>query len=41
MGGLLYCLVYPVAVPVVWESMMRNEGLGLTESLPEGQMVCD
>lgn len=40
-GGSEHCLVYPDAMPVVWESMMGNEGLGLTESLPQGQMVCD
>lgn len=40
-GGSDQCLVYPDAMLVLWESMMEKEGLGLTESLPQGQMVCD
>lgn len=35
-GESEHSLVYPEAVPVVWENMMGNESLG---SLPQGQLV--
>jgi len=41
LGGSEHCLVYPDAISVAWESIMGIEGPGLTESLPQGQIVCD
>lgn len=32
-------LVYPDALPMVWENTMGNEIMGIMDSLPQGQLV--